>query len=399
MNKIAQRRSLLSKLREKLDIGGHAAEMFSPTFAKIMEDLNNIDDSIREILLESDLKGLLADARSNFNRREYMLSVSKLKDFHTILDKIYKILSNFKADVSSVHEEFLFKDLDEETKQSLLGLKSKFDTTASVSNILFKEAGILDWWYTITTDRGKAMRAWEKRYPDKMRKLKSQTDLLISRSEQLFDLLLKELKDMSWARAKRKVEDYLKSSEKFIKKYEEYNKQFKQYYVDNIKNFVEKLQLETSKKVVTDDDEGKQLISLPKTEPTKPKITTEQAKQEALSKLDTIYGPDTETAKKRRQKAELRKELEYAEQQKKKQLAEESAKNTADKDKEKDKDNDKNVKSSKSSHQRFLNTLEILANEHPIILAKEIYKYAKYIENTDKQTSLKLFKIVDGIIK
>lgn len=485
MDKRAQKRGLIDKLKENVNLGGRAAEIFSPTFAAIMDKLRDTDDKVREALnSDSNLKDLLKDSRSDFNRREYMSSIAKLKKFHDIFEKVHVILQDFHMDVTKAHEEFIFEGLDEETKQSLTGLKSKFETKSSLKNLLIKDAGISDWWYTLTNDRGKALRAWEKRYPSQMKKLKSQTDSLISKSENLLKLLLVSLEEMSSARSGRKLEAYSKAVEKFLSKYKDYNNQFKQYYIENIKNFVEKVQLTESKSIKVEDKELNQEIDLNPKNDSISKLENElslmkkdviqdpkKISLETLDKLEKEHGKAFETPEEKAKKEDLRKQLaEQAQKEKKEQAEKDQGKanqattssntekkkqkeaikeqiddiysvltkankdiesyeeqlsnsnNPAEKDKVKKalfdavdkRDNlekqvkqlgiqlkqlDKDEGSTKSAHNNLLNTLKVLSNESPKVLAREIYKYAKSIENTDLNTSLKLLAIVEGIIE
>lgn len=249
MEKKAQRRGRWEKLKENLNLGGVAAEKFSPTFAALMDKLREADDSIRSVLLEGDvsLKDSIKSARSNFNRREYMASVADLTKFHDKAFKVAEVLKKLELDVESAHGEFIFGNLPGDTLEGLKSLREKFESKAEVKALLKKEAGIRDLWYALTSERGKALRGWEKRYPTKMRKLKTDTGSLISKSEGLFNALLSALKDMSTARNQRKVDEYLKSSANFLSRFNNYNEEFKKYYFDNIKNFVEKTLAEENK--------------------------------------------------------------------------------------------------------------------------------------------------------
>src|SRR6266403_1952266 len=96
MQKAAQKRSLLNKLREMTNVGGIASEkVFHPEFQQLMDKLRNeTDDPIRAIVSGEQigeasppddgigLKDLLKSARSNVNRREYMKAVADLGRFH-----------------------------------------------------------------------------------------------------------------------------------------------------------------------------------------------------------------------------------------------------------------------------------------------------------------------------
>jgi len=238
MEKVAQRRGLINRLRGVTDVGGRAAEIFSPAFSKIMDDLRAADEKVRQIVTDANLKDILKEAKSQFNRREYMTAVSKLKSFHDKVAEVYTVLNNFKMNIDKVHEQFLFHDLDEETKKSLTGLKQKFEAKAAIKN-----AGISDIFHNLTTDRGVALKTWEKRYPNQIKKLKADTESLIKKSLKLYSELKSALVNMDKFVSIRKPEQYLQSAGNFISQYKEYDEEFKQYYIGNIKNFVEKLQL------------------------------------------------------------------------------------------------------------------------------------------------------------
>src|SRR5271166_1205891 len=95
MNKIAQRRSLLNQLREKINIPGAYLEgFFKPELDRVMTSLKELDDRIRSVLTGKKIgkaeapadnvavKDLLKSAQKNFNRREYMAVVADLGHFH-----------------------------------------------------------------------------------------------------------------------------------------------------------------------------------------------------------------------------------------------------------------------------------------------------------------------------
>ena len=90
MNKIAQRRSLLNQIREKVNMPGSYLEgFFKPELDRVMTALKELDDRIRAELTGKQIgdaeapadavsaKDLLKSARQNFNRREYMAGVAE----------------------------------------------------------------------------------------------------------------------------------------------------------------------------------------------------------------------------------------------------------------------------------------------------------------------------------
>jgi hypothetical protein len=264
MQKTAQKRSLLNKLREMTNVSGIAAEkLFNPEFEELMNRLRNeTDDPVRAIVTgekigEADapddgtsLKALLASAKSNVNRREYMKSVADLGRFHKKMYDVVRILSGFKGNVDKVHEQFLFKDLDDDSKQHLHDLKSRFSAkSASSQSYFIKQANILDFFANIGTERGRALGAWEKKYPKQIGKLKKDTASLLGQSEKLLTGVISTLKEMASARSVRNPDKYILASTKIIKAYDAYDKIFKDYYESNVKGFLEKQQLITPPKV------------------------------------------------------------------------------------------------------------------------------------------------------
>jgi len=259
MDKRAQKRNKLHELKEKVDIFGRAAEEFSPTFAKLMDELRNTDTMIRDSLLEQDpsLRDVLKSAKSNFNRREYMTSIADLKTFHDKVEAVVKALKHLQLNVDEAHEEFLFDGLPSDALSGLKSLKEKFDAKkASLNSTFVKEANFFgDLWYVLNNDRAKAMRGWEKRYPSRMKQVKNSANSLIRKSEVLFSQLLVSLKEMSSARAARNIDRYLKAAEKLIAKFEDYDKDFRSFYENHVKGFLEKLFAREAEKAKKQEEE------------------------------------------------------------------------------------------------------------------------------------------------
>lgn len=259
MQKTAQRRGILNKLREKTNLGGMAAEnIFSPEFRELMDRLRDeTDDPVRAILSGTQignasppsdaisLKDLMKDTKSAINRREYMKAVANLGRFHKKLFEATKILSGFKSNVDSIHEKFLLEGLDDDSKQHLHDLKGRIGAKAASTDqkYFIKEANIMDFFSNIGTERGRALAAWEKTYPKQVGKLKGDTIGMLRRSESVMANVLSILKDMATARATRNVDKYLLGADKIVKLYNIYDMAFKEYYNANVKGFLEKHKL------------------------------------------------------------------------------------------------------------------------------------------------------------
>lgn len=283
MQKTAQKRSILNKLREMTNVSGIAAEkFFNPEFEELMNKLrDNTDDPVRAIVTgqkignseaPSDglsLKSLLSSAKSNLNRREYMKAVADFGRFHKKMYDVVQILSNFNSNITGIHEKFLFQDLDDESKKHLHELKTRFTPVKTSSNksYFLKKANILDFFANIGTERGRALSAWEKRYPKQVGVLKKDSASILSQSERLLNIVISVLKEMASARATRNPDKYMAAASKIIKAYEVYDKSFKTYYDVNIKGFLEKQNLIVGPKTNIVPSKNQDLTSVIEEEP------------------------------------------------------------------------------------------------------------------------------------
>ena len=132
MQKTSQKRSMLNKIREMTNVSGIAAEKyFNPQFEEVMNNLREVDANIRSIAAGKPLdngnpgsdpvalKDLLKSAKSNLNRREFMMSVAELGRFHKKIADIVLELGRLQNKVDEVHHQFLFQDLGDEHKKEL----------------------------------------------------------------------------------------------------------------------------------------------------------------------------------------------------------------------------------------------------------------------------------------
>lgn len=260
MQKFAQKRSLRNKLRENTNITGRWAEKyFDPELIRVMDSLRKIDNDIRSIALgqqvdngdpgsiEFSLKSLIKTAKTNLNRRQYILAISDLGKFHKKCSEIHSAASKFKIDLNKVHEMFLFKKLDDKHKESLKDLHERlaFDT----SNYILKSAGLMDFFVNNFSTEGRALAAWEARYPKKVGELKEACLTIFNSSQSLFDNLIKLLSEMAIARADRKPDDFEKNLAQFNKDYSKYDLIFKELYNKVLRPLINDSQLFVEKKV------------------------------------------------------------------------------------------------------------------------------------------------------
>jgi hypothetical protein len=305
----------------------------------------------------------------------------------------------------------LFQDLDDESKKHLHELKGRL---ANRSDKLVKEAGLLDLLTNLATERGRALAAWEKRYPKQVNKLKKDTENLLKRSEGLLSTTLSALKEMATARATRKVEGYVLSGEKIVKAYRNYDAEFRKYYTENIKGFLEKQELVAPIKQVQKPQEmgGQEVKVETVKEPTIPTAPTPASssipmplvKKEPITERDD--GPPTfeeniVTAPTIKSPPPTKRPtpIEHLYQQIQQPGAVQGLKQKA-----LPPDLNGEVPTLRSpgippkpAHRQFLDSLEVMAAEHPIMLSAHIKKYAQGIQKSDPDTASQLLQLIKHI--
>lgn len=406
MDKFSQKRSVTNKLREGLDLSGKSLKLFNKDFEDIMNNLREKDDSIRALVsgesienapapMGGSLKDILESVKSNINRREYMRAWADLNRFHSRMYSIISIIKDLKSGLDLVHEEFLFKDLDPDTKEHLENLKHKFNAVkkAEQKYLLTSEAGKLDvfkdWYVNVSTDRGKALSAWEKRYPKKIGKLKNDTLALYNLSSRLSKITISVLKEMASARSVRSPDKYLMATDKILNNYNSYDSSFKRYYTENVQNFLEKQNLGP---VVQDNGQSEQLKEQ-EIEGLTPKIDPKVEPRDYSKELeDAVKEVNNNKFNAPPPQKDIKDEL--IQRFKKDPLLN----NPKPEVKPLDVITQPEIKPEiKKSHQIFYNSLNKMGNESPLILGSFIKKYANLIQKSDPETAIELFKIVKMI--
>jgi len=427
MFKTAQKRSILNRIREKVNMGGEALEqIFSPDseFLKVMNDLREKDNLVRAIITAKDIDGtspptnidrslkeILKSAKSNLNRREYMRAIADLGIFHKNMAEAVINLRSFSNNIDKVHEQFLFSGLDEGTENNLHDLKKRFASKRFTS--IRKESGIMDFFSNLTTERGRALAAWEKKYPKKIRELRVKTNELLNKSESLFDNVVSILKKMATARATRKVDEYIKEASKIIAMYNSYDVFFKNYYTSQVKGFIENSEYFAPKK-----------NNIPDLEIKTPNVSNLETKTPGTENIEllnipdlevarTMKSPKTETVPSISQIKTVKKIPEEPLVEKEPKTEEELAPPTEEESipptirspaklsEESKQDPNTEISTPKTVRSAGINTfiksLEKMANESPLILSLYIKKYANLIQKSDPKTAIKLFNIVKSI--
>ncbi len=262
MEKIAQKRKLLDRMRDATNLKGKVTEtFFDPELKSTMESIRHVDDTIRSIatghsigdstvLVDGvSLKQLLDSSASNARNKEYMASISNLSRFRDKIEEVIGQLMVLQSNTDTkkldqdIQDSFLFRGLDPEAMSELQRIydKSKPKDLENVQSGAFDS--ILSWVKGLVTVRGRAIRAWEKMFPEKTRELRTATDQLINTGKALFQTLLGDFERMSQARTKRDVNAYLESSKLLTQRYLGFDQAFKVYYAKYIEGFLAKQDL------------------------------------------------------------------------------------------------------------------------------------------------------------
>lgn len=386
-------------------LGGKAFEKASPEFAKIVEEMNDVDERVRQIASgegeDISPKELLKQAKSNTNRREYMKTAADLGRFHRKMYDIVLVLDSFKKNIDKTHEKFLFHGMDDDTKKHLSTYKGKW-ASENFQPYLVKEGNILDFFHNLIDERGRALAGWEKRYPGKVKKLRDDTIAILSLSEKMFSILLGNLKLMDKARTIRNPDNYISLSTKIIetfKKYDDGDRGFKKYYSDNIKELLEQQEWykDKPKAVVQVAPAGQATpVAGP---PVAGDITSQISRpvpvgwqnmppvpvakpipgpgQQLEEKIDPETGQVTYIDQKSRQEVPAMdvtmKEHPKFDPSKRQEM-------TA-------------PKMRISTHAKFYESLEAMSEESSVLIASHIKKYAKLINDRDPETAIRLLKV------
>jgi len=486
MQKTAQKRNFFNKLRESVNISGKAAEnFFNPQFKKVMTTLRIVDNNIRSIVTGEEIgseeamdgsvvtgspgsdpgismKELLKSSRSNINKLEYMRAVADLGRFHKKMMEINQELQKLQFEIDDVHHQFLFGKPDDDTpvlsdeqRQHLHDLKTRFAHYQRME--LIKEAGIMDFFYHLT-ERGRALKFWEKRFPKQVGKLKKDTQALQNKSEAVLNQIISLLKDMAQARSVRNLDAYEKAANKMSAIYKSYHSFFEKYYNDNVKGFLEKVELiaptksidkETkemgSQEVATKEKSTKEESA--ETKSSRPESSMNQAPEDILpapGKLPNLQpptlrdstppihmdserpsssipfplvkdkaktqspsaAPDTLTmySPNTLRSPDLSSGVAPSPSKVPSTLPPTSSNpSTSTPDElaelggERAAEVLRQMQSGKKSHHSFWNTLNKMSNENPLILAGFIKRYATSIQSDDPETAVQLMKIVKRI--
>lgn len=398
MDKLAQERGLLNKLHEKANITGKILESLNPEFQEMMEKLRSTDERIRSHAEQ--VKDNVRSAKSHLNRRDYLSSATNISAFHERCRWIAAELQKFINGVDMKHYKFLLDQFDDEQKEQLFGYDPNKEINldegdASMANdrvitaALRKQAGLSDWWFkmtdpladlahNLTTNRGNAMRALEKRFSISFLKdLKTNSIIMVAKTQKFLQFLIQIFKRLSAALAKRNVDQYVEAAKSFISKFAGYHQQFVKFYEKSVSPLKQQYE---------------KLIE-----------ATRAAEEEKSRKLE-------EGATQKREEAERKQQFEQGGMQQKIEEKFQPGQSVAPKqpasqpnlpnEEELGEDNIPIPLTQRKSNIEFINKLEKIASlDDPKSLMLQILAYSEKLEDLNPNTSLKLLAIAEGMIE
>lgn len=426
MDKTAQKRSILNKLRDVANIPAERLTgFFRPEHERVMNSLRQLDDQIRAELTGKEIggiqpmagpdaaKNLLKEARKNFLRNEFMTGISELAAFHRKMSEVVKEINKFYIDVNKIHHKFLFEGSNDEKLQRM---RSHMERKAELelAAMMMKEAGVMDFVQTlhnVFTPRGRALSAWVKKYPKETKALREQGIRLVEAGQALFENTLEILKRMATARATRRPDAYMDEANKIkaeFAKFDSGDKGFTAYYHNVVMPFLkikdemdakrkEQEELEKANKPEVDPtappggrvELGEEPPAAPSTTTTAPTTTAPMGTwmtvnvpgagaapapaappgppagvpPGVMSSPPAAPAPRTEVSQ---------TEIPPAP------------------------DTERSLPPT-MTHRRFMESLESMSGESPQVLARYIAKYASSIQEKDTETAIKLFKLAKQI--
>lgn len=276
MDKFAQERSWFDRAREKYTPSGIGEKYFDPQFKNIMDSIRLTDDTVRSIVAGSkqgeadapedarSLKKILNAAESYYNRLEYVAAITEVMKFSKKMQEVANVLAKLNINIDEIHQQFLFKDVDPDT---LKYISDEFKPkTSKYKPQIIKEAGIWDSISNRITDRGRALKFWEEKYPQQTRELKKQLAYMIKLCRKFLATVLSNLKDMNKARIKRNLEGYIKSAENITKDQKDFMDEYNEFNKKQVEGFVKKYIASQPKSETRDETKSPEQIERAKSE-------------------------------------------------------------------------------------------------------------------------------------
>jgi hypothetical protein len=246
MDKLAQKRSLRSKIWENVNLTGKALEGLHPEFKELMVSMRKTDKAIRDAA--DDVKPAVRYARSALRQRDYLNAAHFVTAFHQRLRFVAHHLNIFLQNVDVDHFNYLLKNFKNRHNNQIF----EYDPNAEIKeacqqfDALTKEAGVYDWLkdkalhvYDFTTDtasniitnKGRSRRLMEKRFNiGFMKDLKEETTGMVEESMSMLKDLLRILSELESGVSRRNPGAYIEGAKDFIKMFNDYHKKYEKFH-------------------------------------------------------------------------------------------------------------------------------------------------------------------------
>lgn len=253
MEKESQKRSLTDIIREKNPLHS-ASEFFNSKVKTLMVSLRSADSQIRELVIgakkQKSLKDVLKDSKSMFNKKEYINSFVIMDDFRQRLGQASSKCEELRADINVNYKEYFVNELASGEKDSLISFRERIEkeredlkrSKASIYLGFVKEASVLDFFRSVFTQRGRALRAWEKAHGKQIEKMKEELVQLFTAAVETLEKVNDHLKTMSYALSIRNVASYNSEAKKFVETFKKFNKQYIKFYEKHIKDLISEIE-------------------------------------------------------------------------------------------------------------------------------------------------------------
>jgi len=246
MYKESQSRSFKDKLKDYNPFSS-SLEMFNTDVKDIMGKIRTADRSLRKIFTsDNSPEKILKQCKSLFKRREYMQCVVFLDLFREKLGNAANIQLKLNEDINLNYKNFFISQLQGKEKQDLIKFRDKMDKKQAQINLavfeqMVKNAGVTDWFRSIFTQRGRALRTWEKTHSQEVAGLKEGLILMMDQAQTILDGAYSSLKEMSLALSQREISVYLKQLKNFKNYHKDFDKSFIKFYNDKVKDILSQL--------------------------------------------------------------------------------------------------------------------------------------------------------------
>lgn len=236
IDKIAQRRNLFQKFKEKVNVPRALKEkILSESYGSQLEQLREVDDNVRDLALNGTaansqgLKADLKDAKQALKDRRYLDVVHYVGNINNKIG-----LMAHKIDVLKLKRDDNIDDF--------YGQSESFKSDRDYFQIAEqKTAGIFDYF----SDRARAARHLEKVYKNKLKKRYNDMQKLVNKTDILINSTINSLKEMGDHRASGNISDYIKASNKIEEVRKSFHAEFKTIYDTHVKDMVARMKQKT----------------------------------------------------------------------------------------------------------------------------------------------------------